>query len=163
MNKEDPLLAFSYCLMRTEFPNIPEDMASKLRLWIESFLTGTLSYNDNLKFTTQECGKAGFVERLQEIFSVPDESLPQPSPPGFVFGSRRTRIQTHNWTTPEDNRLLAGIRKFGVQSAWAAIAKFVGNSRSRSQYSQRWIRVLDPRICKSGWTCDEDKRLLELV
>jgi hypothetical protein len=73
------------------------------------------------------------------------------------------RNKTRGWTIDEDNRLFAGIRRYGLESAWSTVAEFVGNGRTRSQCSQRWIRVLDPRISRSDWTDDEDRRLRDLV
>jgi hypothetical protein len=46
---------------------------------------------------------------------------------------------------------------------WSAVAQFVGNGRTRSQCSQRWIRVLDPRIYKQQWTAGEEDLLITLV
>jgi hypothetical protein len=65
----------------------------------------------------------------------------------------------------EDIRLFAGFHKFGLSSSynWSTVARFVGNGRTRSQCSQRWIRVLNPRISKDLWTATKDERLVELV
>jgi hypothetical protein len=46
---------------------------------------------------------------------------------------------------------------------WSNVAQFVGNERTRSQSSQRWIRVLDPKISKQQWLPEEDERLVKLV
>ena len=46
---------------------------------------------------------------------------------------------------------------------WNDVAEFVGGGRTRSQCSQRWYRVIDPRITKEHWTPEEEKKLLDLV
>lgn len=66
------------------------------------------------------------------------------------------------WSHVEDNRLLAAVNKLGI-SDWEAIAKFVGNGRSRPQCSQRWKRALDPRISREPWTKAEEQKLIDLV
>ena len=44
---------------------------------------------------------------------------------------------------------------------WTAISKMVHN-RTGIQCRERWINVLDPKLNKSSWTSEEDKKLLEL-
>jgi hypothetical protein len=164
MNKDDPFLAFCVSLMRTEVPNLTDSMAITAHLWIQNFIDGRLLFSEIHKLATQDCGSANFIERIQQILSVPDEPLPDPTSSELASAHRTTiRDKRRCWTIHEDNRLLAGIRRFGMESAWSTIADFVGSGRTRSQCSQRWIRVLDPRISKAEWTDEEDKRLLELV
>jgi hypothetical protein len=166
MIKEDPLLDFSFSLMSTEFPDISTVTTSSVRSWISLFLSGRLSYPEFHKLAVEHCGAANFVERLQDILTVVPEPLPEPKNSFSKYSDDKdVRNKTRSWTLLEDNRLLAGIRKFGFDagSTWGAIAEFVGNGRSQSQCSQRWIRVLDPRIYKGKWTQEEDKTLLEFV
>lgn len=59
-------------------------------------------------------------------------------------------------------RLLAAVARYGIEN-WKNISDFVGNGRTRSQCSQRWLRCLNPKISKKSWTNDEDKQLKELV
>jgi hypothetical protein len=59
-------------------------------------------------------------------------------------------------------RLLSGVLHFGLDN-WQQVALFVGNGRSRSQCSQRWSRVISPRISKKKWTPEEDQQLRDLV
>ena len=74
----------------------------------------------------------------------------------------KERRKTRQWNESEDNRLLMGVRLFGIDN-WNAIAKYVGNGRLRSQCMQRWSRGLDPRISKKQWTKEEEEKLLRLV
>jgi hypothetical protein len=166
MIKEDSLLDFSFSVMSSEFPDISTETASSVRSLISQFLSGNLSYSEFHRRVVEQCGAANFVERLQEILTVTSEAVLEPkSPLPNHSDGKGARNKTRSWTLPEDNRLLAGIRKFGLDggSTWSAIAGFVGSGRTRSQCSQRWLRVLDPRICKGQWTQEEDKRLLDLV
>jgi hypothetical protein len=93
------------------------------------------------------------------ILEVPEEPLPGNSEE-IVEGCLRHK--TKQWTAVEDARLLAGIRKHGLEN-WSSVARFVGSGRSRSQCSQRWQRGLDPRISRSPWTAREDTILRSLV
>lgn len=61
----------------------------------------------------------------------------------------------------DDTRLLAGIFVYG-DSNWKAISKFVKN-KTPSQCSQRWRRVLNPKISRNEWQPEEEQRLIELV
>ena len=100
--------------------------------------------------------------KVKQIMEVDDQPLFMP----FVTNEKRSsggkRHAANNWTTIEDNRLLAGILKYGLND-WKSISIFVGNGRTKSQCSQRWFRGLDPTIVKSPWTYEEEKSLLDFV
>jgi hypothetical protein len=98
-----------------------------------------------------------FIDRLQAILSVPDDPLSRPP-----VRSDDLKQKTNPWMRIEDARLLAGIRKFGLDH-WVTVAEFVGHGRTRSQCSQRWYRCLDPRLNKSAWTPEEERKLQSLV
>jgi hypothetical protein len=72
------------------------------------------------------------------------------------------RRKIREWTQWEDQRLLAGIYRYGLGN-WRSIADFVGNDRTRAQCCQRWCRGLDPNIVKGNWTRETDEQLLALV
>jgi hypothetical protein len=100
-----------------------------------------------------------FLRRLKIILTVATEPIP--------INEARNEAKNLNkkykyWSEEEDNRLFAGIHKFGFDS-WASVAKFVGNGRSRAQCDQRWNRSLNPQIQKTSWSEAEDRRLNELV
>lgn len=88
--------------------------------------------------------------RTQGISNLPDTRIP----------SSRSKART--WTQYEDQRLLAGVWRFGVNN-WPLVAQFVGNQRTRSQCSQRWNRGLNPVLDKGPWTSEEEQKLLDLV
>ena len=78
------------------------------------------------------------------------------------FDSRALRRRTRQWTQEEDDRLRAATALLGT-TKWQIIAQYVGNGRNQSQCSQRWQRVLDPRLKKTQWTEEEDNKLEELI
>ncbi|OHT16504.1 hypothetical protein TRFO_41773 [Tritrichomonas foetus] len=73
-----------------------------------------------------------------------------------------SRKKTRTWTNTEDQKLLAGIARYGLDN-WQMVAKFLGGGRNKAQCSQRWARCLNPKISKKGWTSEDDKKLKELV
>jgi hypothetical protein len=79
-----------------------------------------------------------------------------------IHWGSESRATTRAWTAYEDQRLLAAIHRLGLGS-WDTIARFVGNGRTKAQRSQRWIRGLDPKICKDPWGDGQDGRLVEFV
>ncbi|KAH0792956.1 Myb-like DNA-binding domain containing protein [Histomonas meleagridis] len=90
------------------------------------------------------------------------EFQPIPPAPNDVVDNYVTRKKTRTWNINEDNRLYMGVCLFGPEN-WNEITPFVGNGRLRSQCSQRWLRVLDPKISKSAWSYEEDSMLIYLV
>jgi hypothetical protein len=122
---------------------------------------GEISYEECVELfsTVSQCPLA--VTKLQTILALGEEPLPLPgNHPTDCLNLIRQR--TRPWTEPEDQRLLAGIIRFGLEN-WQAVAHFVGSGRNRAQCSQRWVRGLDPRISKRGWTPDDDADLINLV
>jgi hypothetical protein len=80
-----------------------------------------------------------------------------------IDGRRYGRRQkSHTWAEYEDQRLIAGIHKYGLDN-WHDVAEFIGNGRTRSQCAQRWNRSLNPHIFKGPWTAKEEERLIMLV
>jgi len=105
-------------------------------------------------------GVTDAIDRLGEILEISDDPLPRADDEDDSGSPSRRRMKM--WSTYEDNRLLAGIYRYGINN-WAPISRFVGNSRTRAQCAQRWARGLNPRICKSSWAAAEDVRLVQLV
>ena len=119
-----------------------------------------ISYNVAADEVRRRIGTIDPVIKISKILSVPD----QPLPPLSAWNSDRVpqRQKIRQWSESEDLRLLAGIHRFGLGS-WELISQFVGNSRTKAQCSQRWLRGLDTNIAKRPWTTEEDTKLLELV
>jgi hypothetical protein len=103
------------------------------------------------------------VNRISAIMNVPDNPIRSLWTPNFSsIDSMESRRKNRPWTEYEDQRLLCGINRFGLEN-WTIVSQFVGNQRTRAQCAQRWIRGLDPRISRVLWTPEEEQRLLELV
>lgn len=100
------------------------------------------------------------LSKINLINLLPDEpfTTDEDDDEGMSNGRHKAKM----WVKDEDNRLLGGIMKFGTEN-WLAVSNYVGNGRTRSQCSQRWIRGLNPHIYKGPWSADEEKRLLDLI
>jgi hypothetical protein len=101
------------------------------------------------------------VQKVLGILQMPPD--PIPCFPGSI-GARpgALRQKSHTWTAYEDQRLIAGIHKYGLDN-WHDVAEFIGNGRTRSQCAQRWNRSLNPHIFKGPWTAQQEEQLISLV
>jgi hypothetical protein len=153
-------IAMSY--VEASCPEISTADYDTIQFALTRFLRGELTYDECRQHFLATINRDNALVRLQEILSVPSEPIPYhgeaPSDDGRLSLRRRTRP----WTTGEDQRLLAGIVRFGLDN-WQAVAHFVGSGRNRAQCSQRWSRGLNPRISKRAWTAVEDQQLQDLV
>jgi hypothetical protein len=132
------------------------DLVASLQQVIENLLTKTISDDGARAMIQGLVGNSQPLEELIAILRIGPDPIP---PPEHARTAHRT---TRPWQPYEDQRLLCGMYRFGIEN-WTAISKFVGNGRTRSQCSQRWYRGLDPAISKSAWSEDEEARLLALV
>jgi len=99
------------------------------------------------------------IERVLSFMELSPEPIPsQNGENGSLIEKKKSR----QWTNYEDLRLLGGIYRHGIEN-WTSISMFVGNGRTRSQCSQRWLRGLDPSISKRQWSKEEEERLVNLV
>jgi hypothetical protein len=62
------------------------------------------------------------------------------------------------WSPEEDANLLRAVQRYGTNS-WVKIAAMVPD-RTSKQCRERWLGQLSPSVIKSGWTTEEDRRLL---
>lgn len=127
----------------------------------EKFIDNEISYEKARDVSMSILNNSGPIDKLKEIISVPETPLANVDVED-PDGESTKRKKTRTWSAEEDNRLIMGVYKFGVDN-WNSIALFVGHSRNRSQCSQRWIRVLDPRISKAPWSEEENNQLMALV
>ncbi|EAY08713.1 Myb-like DNA-binding domain containing protein [Trichomonas vaginalis G3] len=96
------------------------------------------------------------VSRLDPIIHVIMLAVPQ------MENHTTNRRKSKPWTPEEDQRLSEAVAIHGTNQ-WGNVASIVGNDRTRSQCSQRWNRVIDPRISKANWTQEEEEKLLRIV
>jgi hypothetical protein len=140
------------------FRNLRADEFELANRILISFLKGELTYDHARRTFQARFGGTEPVDRIKAILDVPSEPFPSflLAPPN---GDRR---KPHQWSAMEDQRLIAGVRRFGFEN-WSRVARFVGNNRTRSQTSQRWQRGLDPRISRDHWTKEQEQELMRLV
>lgn len=122
---------------------------------ISDFLQQKITFEDASRVFASSCNSLAIINRMQDILEVGDTPLPSNDTDDDHRKSR-------SWSNIEDNRLLAGILRNGLEN-WSTIAAFVGNSRTRAQCTQRWSRGLNPKISKETWTPDEEAKLLAYV
>jgi nuclear transport factor 2 (NTF2) superfamily protein len=138
---------------------LPEQLA-QIRDILTRYIAQQLSFQDCLGILMPVLGSPQPIEKLEAILRTPQFPLPCHGPPTAV--AQDVRAKTRPWSSYEDQRLLAGIYRFGFVD-WQLIAMFVGNGRTKAQCSQRWTRGLDPKLCKEQWSTEEDARLVDLV
>jgi hypothetical protein len=150
-----PLVAvgLSY-VSELNIPLTPEQTA-EIRAVLIRYLDGLISYRDCISIFVPLTGTSQPIDRLEAILSAPDGPDPFPS-------RRDARAKTWPWRPYEDQRLLAGIHRFGLGN-WDPVARVVGTGRTKAQCCQRWNRGLNPAIRKERWSESQDERLIELV
>ena len=143
---------------------ITPDCKKQLINTFQKFIDNRISFEKARDTVVSLVGNPVPIDKVREIISVSETPLPPVNDDDDADsgGIGPKRKKTRTWTAEEDNRLLMGVYKFGLEN-WNSIALFVGHSRNRSQCSQRWIRVLDPHISKAPWSDEENKKLLALV
>lgn len=95
--------------------------------------------------------------QLQHPYNLQSTMMPQKMAP--ISGFRK---KARPWSQEEDQRLINAISANGTEN-WPLVATLVGGDRTKSQCSQRWHRVLDPKISKSNWSREEEQKLLNAV
>jgi hypothetical protein len=155
---ESPLpdLAVMYTLQ--ENSTLTESQCCEIHSLVYQYLEGRLSHSALAAAYQTKFHTVAPLERLREILNV--QADPIPAHRNLLNPGVRRKMQ--QWSAIEDTRLIAAIHRFGTDP-WNAVARFVGNSRTPSQCSQRWQRSLNPRISRSRWTPEEEARLLALV
>lgn len=142
--------------------NLTKEDTAKIRRAFEDYLHERISYDACRHILLETVGRDDSLARVQDILNLPEEPIPYHEDREADETSLTFRKKTRTWTPAEDQRLLGGVARFGVDN-WQTVAKWLGSGRNRAQCSQRWTRGLDPRISKKSWTPEEDAQLEELV
>jgi hypothetical protein len=151
-------VGLSYVLEHDE--TIPIAKLGLLETAITSYLSGLKSASQAGQIFRNAIGTQKPFNRVLSILQTADTPIPDFSKNTPFTPANRKCIRS--WTDYENQRLLAAIYRFGTDD-WGSVATFVGNGRTRSQCSQRWIRGLNPAICKERWTPDDEEKLERLV
>jgi hypothetical protein len=149
------LVDFTIASFPESLSRLSDDVTAELSHFLGCYLRNEISYEQLADTFTRLVGVTSPVDDLRRIVETADSPIPTPDTQVSANGRRYSR----SWSPYEDQRLLAGILKHGIEN-WTSISKFVGSGRTRSQCSQRWYRGLNPRISKDCWTPEEDDRLL---
>lgn len=142
------------------FVTLNEKEISNIREIFKKYLYGSISEELCRKILIETVGRDDYLSRINDILNMDDEPIPFDESEDADNSSLRKKTRT--WTVTEDQRLLAGVVRFGLEN-WNTIASFIGNGRSRSQCSQRWARGLNPKISKKSWTYEEDAFLMKQI
>ncbi|OHT14338.1 Myb-like DNA-binding domain containing protein [Tritrichomonas foetus] len=160
MGSISPLVEIAINFANDAAGHLPEESISSLKNIFHDFLQGQITDSELIDQTHKICHSKSPAERIIAVIATEKDEVPE-APKGND-NLNNARKKTRSWSNGEDNRLMMGVHKYGLDN-WNLVAQFVGNGRSRSQCSQRWIRVLDPKICKNHWTAEEEAQLMELV
>ena len=71
-----------------------------------------------------------------------------------------SRCDTGTWTNHEDLLLIRQVSALGIRN-WTKVAAGIPG-RIGKQCRERWHKHLDPNICKTKWTLEEDKQIVRL-
>lgn len=156
----DPLVDVAMSYIQDNTVALSPTAIEEIKKIFQDFIYNPMDYLVYCERLLHYVDNAQSIEKLKAILDVEDDPIP-PSPV-IEKGSSNSRRKTRTWTNSEDIRLLKAIHKLGLEN-WNEVAQYVGNGRTRSQCSQRWIRVLDPRISKANWTKEEVQKLIDLV
>jgi hypothetical protein len=151
-------LGLSYVLEHDE--NTSLEKLDVLESALTSYLSGLKTASQSAHIFRNTISSTKPFARILSIVQTADVPIPDFS--GYTRITPANRKRTRSWTEYESQRLLAGIYRFGTED-WGSVATFVGNGRTRSQCSQRWIRGLNPAICKERWTPEDEEKLGKLV
>lgn len=135
-----------------------------LRASFDAYINRKAPRGDIAALLLKTIDTTGPLDHLDEILASADEPIPEvPELPSNVGeDGTKVRRKTRSWNTHEDHRLIYAVHLHGLEN-WTQVAQFVGGGRTRSMCSQRWIRVLDPRVSKTQWTPEEEQKLVKLV
>ena len=152
------LIEYAILTIYTQYETLNLNQQKEKTQIFEKFLKKEILYQEACSKLLPIIGGIAPIEKLNSILLTNSDPLPYIYDDSPLFLRKKSRP----WTPYEDQRLLAGIFKFGKES-WSNISSFVGNGRTSSQCSQRWIRGLNPKISKSSWNKIEEEKLLNLV
>lgn len=142
----------------SQVPHASSDISNAIQTIIHLFLRRMATAEDCRARLAQIIGNTRPFDRVLRIIKISEMNEPLPE----LTCSESTGKRPSAWTASEDERLLAGIYKYGLND-WTLISNFFGPTRTRAQCSQRWFRGLNPQISTEKWTREQDLALISLV
>ena len=138
-------------------PSDKKDKAPELNEIFTQFITHSVDFPEASAKLQNLIGTDEPIKKLAESMNR-EKKRNIPQVPQFAGFRKKARP----WSNEEDQRLKSAIQVHGIEN-WPLVATIVGGNRTRSQCSQRWHRVLDPKINKNNWTMEEETKLLNAV
>jgi len=92
----------------------------------------------------------------------------QPEIPVLDDEQKHKKKRKSDWTSEEDHLLSQLVNEYSeekrsLRAHWKEISQKLSTNKTPVQCSQRWKRVLDPKLIKGSWTVEEEDQLLNLV
>jgi hypothetical protein len=142
--------------------DVAQDVKDRVIRCLCGLIKGKITAKEAIETTKQIMDTDQPAQKAISVLSTGEDPISYRHSQAAALPLSSARRKARNWSPYEDQRLLAGIMKFGLDN-WLQVADFVGNGRTRSQVSQRWNRGLNPRIQKGPWTPSEEAELVRQV
>lgn len=98
--------------------------------------------------------------------SVPQASSPlssqEPLAPTRARKMGQLKAANPRWWTEEEDKLLIELVSKQKEVKWSELTHYF-HGKSSHQISDRWAKVLDPKLIKGSWTGEEDARIVKWV
>lgn len=161
-NNYSPILDVAMSYVKIVTPHLEDEETKEvIRDAFKKYLCSEIQRDQIAELLMNTIENLQPLERIDAILNAsetPLNSLKQ----DMIDNPNPLRKKTRPWQPQEDTRLLAGMLRYGLDN-WVAVAKFVGNGRTRAQCAQRWSRGLDPKISKDQWTQEDENKLINLM
>ena len=158
----DMLVEVGMSFVENIVPSIDTSDYDKLMQCLNDYLTESKTFDECAQVFNDTIGRDDPLLKVREIINIPPDPIPYSEEDQAADENPHNRKKTRTWGGYEDQRLIAGVYKYGLDN-WPMVATFVGSGRTRAQCAQRWARGLNPRICKKHWSHAEDEQLKQLV
>ena len=154
-----PLVAVGRQYILSEASTLCTEQVEQAVGILSRFIDGSYSKVDSIQKLDEIIGSHNSLDKISRILETPTKPIQKSRSKSY---NSMHRMQARSWKAYEDQRLLAGVHKFGLEN-WSRVATFIGNGRTAAQTAQRWFRGLDPSISRDQWSKEEDRELIKLV
>ena len=157
--QNQPILDIAKSFLKPELKEDNEENMGIIIKYIEEYIDSKITKEQLIGFVSSYVNSIEPIEKVDAIYKTFKPGNISPVTDQRLMGIRQ---KSRPWTAEEDERLKQGVTENGPNN-WGVVATFVGGGRSRAQCSQRWNRVIDPKISKANWTAEEEEKLLNAV